>query len=283
MSTSRDDFGIAVRSALLQKGAKQKFSLFFLISIALLLFFLETYNIKFISTFRSLTNDGIYRVASVATSPLKLISNATKEAKKIIFIHKENKILKEENIRLKKKEFNVEFLTNQNNNLNKIIEKNSDTNNDFILAKVILDKNSPYLKSIVINKGTNVGITKGMPVLEKNNLVGRIVETNYLSSRILLLNDLNSRIPVTLGKDSSQGILAGIGSNYPTIEYLPEDYIPSDGENVFTSGKDGIFSSGIPVGAVQKIGKNVNVKLFSDPNQLAYVTVQLIEIEDKNF
>ena len=43
-----------------------------------------------------------------------------------------------------------------------------------------------------------------MPVLDKDYLVGRVVETNYLSSRVLLLTDLNSRIPVTFGDDSIQ-------------------------------------------------------------------------------
>ena len=42
--------------------------------------------------------------------------------------------------------------------------------------------------------------------MDKDYLVGRIVETNYLSSRVLLLNDLNSRIPVTFGNDGTQSI-----------------------------------------------------------------------------
>ena len=59
-----------------------------------------------------------------------------------------------------------------------------------------------------------------MPVLDKDYLVGRIVEINYLSSRVLLLNDLNSRIPVTFGKDGIQAILKGNGGNRPILEYL---------------------------------------------------------------
>ena len=91
------------------------------------------------------------------------------------------------------------------------------------MAKVLVDKNSPFIKSIVINKGTSVGILKGMPVTKDNYLVGRVVETNYLSSRVLLLNDLNSRIPVTLD-EGAQAILAGSGVDSPFLEYLPEDY-----------------------------------------------------------
>ena len=102
MPTSRDDFGIAIRSALLQRGARQKFSLFFLISLALVIFFLETYNFKFIISLRTVINDGIYRVSSIANSPFELVSNISRETKKIIFVYKENKSLKEENKRLKK-------------------------------------------------------------------------------------------------------------------------------------------------------------------------------------
>ena len=58
MSASRDDFGIAFRSALLQKGAAQKFSLVTFLIIAILIFFLDTYNFNFMKPIRSFINDG---------------------------------------------------------------------------------------------------------------------------------------------------------------------------------------------------------------------------------
>ena len=144
--------------------------------------------------------------------------------------------------------------------------------NNIVLAKVLVDKNSPFLKSIIINKGTSTGILKGMPVTLNNYLVGRIVETNYLSSRVLLLNDLNSRIPVTLG-EGAQAILSGSGLNKPILEYLPDDYLIIEETNVFASGKDGIFSPGTPIGKTNLKGE---VDLFVDPNQLSFVTVNLV-------
>ena len=142
---------------------------------------------------------------------------------------------------------------------------------NIILAKVLVDKNSPFLKSIIINKGKKAGILKGMPVTKDNYLVGRVVDTNYLSSRVLLLNDLNSRIPVTLDQ-GAQAILSGSGSANPTLEYLPEDYEIAENINIFASGKDGIFSPGTPIGITSETG---DVNLFVDPNQLSFVTVNL--------
>ena len=68
MSSSRDDFGIAFRSALLQRGAAQKFSLVFLIIVAGIIFFLDIYGFGFMKPIRSIINDGIYRVSLVASS-----------------------------------------------------------------------------------------------------------------------------------------------------------------------------------------------------------------------
>ena len=273
MSSSRDDFTIAIRSALLQRGARQKFSLFFLICLSLLIFFLETFEFKFMKNFRSLLNDGIYRVSSLASSPKDFVFYLNDKIKYHIFIYSENKTLKEELEKLRSKDFQLKFLTTQNKYLKDFLTSSEDIGNQTILAKVLLDKDSPFLKSILVNRGSQSGIKKGMPVVDGNYLVGRVVEVNYLSSRILLLNDLNSRIPVSIEKSASQAIITGYGEKEPKLEYLPELFDAENGKTVFTSGKDGIFPEGLPIGKVIEKEKGVFVKLFSDPNQLSFVSI----------
>ena len=281
MSSSRDDFGIAFRSALLQRGAAQKFSLISLIILAIIIFFLDTYNLKFMKPIRSVINDGVYRVSLVASSPSRFLPNLTEGITNLISIKNENARLKKELEIYKLKELNVEYLTNQNKNLKKILETDETLfEKNIILSKVLIDKNSPYLKSIIINRGSQSGILKGMPVMDKDFLIGRIVETNYLSSRVLLLNDLNSRIPVTFGKNGVQAILKGNGGSKPVLEYLPEGYIVEEGVDVFTSGKDGIFLPGSPIGITTN---NKEVKLFSEPSQLSFVKIDLAKKRKEDF
>ena len=169
----------------------------------------------------------------------------------------------------------MEYISNENKNLKKVLDAEDVTSvSNVVLAKVLVDRNSPFLKSIIINKGSREGIIKGMPVTQNKYLVGRIVETNYLSSRVLLLNDLNSRIPVTFDEKSTQAILTGGGTREPTLSYLPEDYKFVEDITVFASGKDGIFTAGTPIGKTTDYGA---VELFVDPNQLSFVTVNLIK------
>ena len=73
--------------------------------------------------------------------------------------------------------------------------------------------------------------------------------------------------------EGAQAILSGSGTNNPILEYLPDDYEIIEEINVFASGKDGIFSPGTPIGKTNIDGE---VDLFVDPNQLSFVTVNLI-------
>ena len=283
MSAGRDDFGIAFRSALLQKGAAQKFSLVSLVIIALIIFFLDVYKVGFMKPARSIINDGIYRVSMVVSFPTRLLPNLTQNITDLFKIKNENIRLKKELESYKNKDLKVEYLTNENKILKQFLESDKDiveNNKNIIVAKVLLDKDSPYLQSIIINKGSKAGVLKGMPVLDGKYLVGRVVETNYLSGRVLLLNDLNSRIPVTLDEDGTQAILKGSGGNQPILEYLPEEYIVKEGTNVFTSGKDQIFEAGTPIGITNEKG---SVILYSDSGQLTFIKIDLTKVQKESF
>ena len=273
MSSSRDDFGIAFRSALLQRGGAQKFSLIFLIFLASIIFFLDVFGVGFMKPVRSIINDGIYRVSLVASSPSRFVPQATGSITDLFNIKSENEKLKKALEVYRQKELSVEYLSNQNKNLRKILDSDDTLfKENIVLSKVLIDKSSPYLKSIIINRGSKSGLLKGMPVMDKDFLIGRIVETNYLSSRVLLLTDLNSRIPVTFGEEGTQAILKGSGGSRPVLEYLPEGYVVEEGIKVFTSGKDRIFLPGSPIGTTTADGK---VKLFSESSQLSFVKVDL--------
>jgi len=275
MSVSRDDFSIAFRSALLQKGGAQKFSIFSLTVVALIIFFLDVYGFTVVKKTRSFLNDIVYRVTYLVSAPTRLFPSVNKGIASHFNLKKENEELRQVIERYKAQDLNLEYISNENKNLKKVLDtEDVQSVSNVVLAKVLIDRNSPFLKSIIINKGSKENIIKGMPVTQNKYLIGRIVETNYLSSRVLLLNDLNSRIPVTFDEKSTQAILTGGGTRKPTLSYLPEDYQFVEDITVFASGKDGIFNAGTPIG---KTTENGEVELFVDPNQLSFVTVNLIK------
>ena len=278
MSDSRDDFIIAIRYSLLKKGTKQKFSLFFLIIFSIFIIVLDKLTIPPIGFIKTTLKDVVYRVTVVASSPGKFILYTGSKAKEHFNIYDENRVLREEIEVLKKNEFDNSFLKTENKNLKMALglEAIQDTEEgSATVAKVIIDQESPFLKSIIINKGTKHNISKGMTVFSKKYLIGTVIESNYLSSRVLLITDLNSKIPTIIEDSDINIILTGNGNkNDFTLEYLPDDYQLQPNKIIFTSGKGGFLKTGMPVAETYLNKKNeVKVKSLTDPQQASIVRV----------
>jgi len=273
METSRDDFIIAIRSAFLQKGAAQRFSLLVLIIISVILLSFDFYKVKPLNIFRSISKDIIYRGSFIISLPFKSLDRGYKTVKTHFTFYDDYQNLKNELYILKAQQSEIEFLKMQNKELKIVISDVLHTNIKNVIAKVILDKQSPFLKSIILNKGTNSNLKKGMAVLHKKNMVGRIVEVNYLSSRVLLINDLNSKIPVKIQPSGENAIMSGEGNNLASLDFLPKLSTIEEENIVFTSGSDGVFDDGIPIGKITEIEGKFYVEFFSDLNQINFVTV----------
>jgi len=183
-------------------------------------------------------------------------------------------LVKKELNKLQSEKYEVEFLKSENERLKKTIDEYI-FNSDELIAKVLIDKESPFLKSIIVNKGSKDNVKLGMAVIDQSYLVGKIVEVNYSTARALLISDLNSKIPVAIEPGNIQSILSGTGKQSGNIEYLETEINIEDQSIVYTSGSGAIFKSGIPVGIYNIESKNLKkkgkVKFFSKLSQLTFV------------
>lgn len=278
MAEQRDDFIIALRYALLKKGTQQKFSLFFLIIFSIIIFTLDKLSLSYIQKTRAVLNDFIYQVAIITSAPEKFTKHVIKLTADHYSVYRENEKLKEEVEVLRNEKIQNEYLLTENTILKEALQLTGTKaleQDISIIAKVIIDQESPYLKSFLLNKGTRDGVLKGMTVFSKKYLIGTIIESNYLTSRVLLINDLNSRIPVIIENTSVNAILTGLGKdNNLELQYLPEQFQLSAGKNIYTSGKDGILAAGIPVGETYVDKKEqVKVRTLADLNQALFVNI----------
>ena len=276
MASGRDDFIIAVRSAFLKKSNKQQFSLLALILFSIFLIVLSNLNFVGIKYVKMTINEITYRLSAVISYPEKKINDSFSFLEEYFNVYKVNQNLKDEIDQLNTKKLNLIFLENENKKLKEIIGENTSIS-EGIISKVLIDKDGQFLKSINLNKGSKDGIKKGMVVLEKNYLVGQIIEVNFATSRAILISDLNSNIPVVLEPGSFQSILSGTGKEFGKIKYSKNKLILDEETIVYTSGLGGNFKAGLPVGKINSEIEDLAVEFFSNLSQLSYVKVQSIE------
>ena len=278
MQPSRDDFVIAIRSAFLQKGTKQRFSLIALLFFSIALIVLGKYNFVGINYLKATINEVVYRSSYIVSIPEKYAALSYNTVRNHFMLYEDYIIVKEKLKKIESQKHNIDFLIAENQKLKKTLEDVSYSSNEQ-LAKVLIDKQSPFLRSIIINKGTKHNITKGMTVLNDSYLVGKVVAVNFSTARVLLLSDLNSKTPVTIEPGSIQAILSGTGKNNGIIQYSKENLPINTGSIVFTSGAGGLFKEGIPVGKIAEINNKKIINFFSDFSQLGFVKVVLYSKE----
>ncbi len=279
--SSRDDFIIAIRSAFLKKENKQKFSLSALIILTLSILILGRYDFKVINYAKLSLKEIAYRSTFIFSTPENVIKNGFIATKNHFFVYEENKILKQKVKDLEIKKYNTQYIQTENERLKETLNELK-FSSDEILAKVIVDKQSPFLKSIIVNKGSKHGVILGMGVIDQEYLVGKVVEVNFTTSRVLLLSDLNSKIPVDILPNNIQSILSGTGGDIGKIQYIKEEALIESESVVYTSGAGGIFKPGVPIGRTVKnnLNSEINVEFYSEFSQLRFVKLRSYKAEE---
>ena len=282
MQASRDDFVIAIRSAFLKKENKQKFSLLALIFLTFLILITEKFNFKPIDYLKISLREVAYRSTFIVSIPENFIKKTYVSAKNHFKVYEENKQLKEKLELETSKNYNSEYILEENKRLRSTIEETNNQTSE-IIGKVLVDKKSPFLRSVIVNRGSRDGVILGMAVLDKSYLIGKVVEVTFTTSRILLLSDLNSKVPVDIMPNNIQSILSGTGDYNGLIQYTRDKSLLEDDAIVFTSGAGGLFKSGIPIGKIKNdpINSKINVDFFSDFSQLRYVKITSYKEENE--
>ena len=195
--------------------------------------------------------------------------------------------LREQNEELRRRLATMEDLSRQaleldltNRRLGKLLELKATWPEGSIAARVIGRSPSTVVRTVVLDRGEENGVMKGMAVLAPDGLVGQVVAVSPHAARVLLVSDPNSGVDVLVQRSRVQGIAAGSIENGCTLKYIQRGSDIAVGDAVITSGLDGIFPKGHPVGMITQIDaresrmfQEVEVKLSADLAKIEEVLV----------
>ena len=290
MEIGRGDFIISLRSVFLKKGNQQKFSLLSLILFSIIFLILGSFNFKIINFNKIIIKEIIYYSSFIANVPENFIKKSFIKTKDHFEYYNDYLIVKNELQKLENRDLEKKIITFENIELKRLIDdyfvEDSKT-----YARVLTDKKSPFLRSIVINKGSKNGVKLGMVIYDDIYLIGKVVEVNFSTSRVLLISDINSKIAVTIQPLNVQGIMSGLDTQTGKMQYIKEDKLINKDNHeliIVTSGSGGIFKSGIPIGKINLTDtlenkQNIIVNFYTDFSQLKYVKILSHTKEYSNF
>jgi len=187
----------------------------------------------------------------------------------LIGTKKENDELKAQLDRLNMENQKVQELERENKRFKTLLGLMETKPNTLIAANVIGEDLKNWFRCIIIDKGKNQGMREKMPVITPRGIVGQIVEIDQWHSKVMIINDTNSSIDVNVDGKNTRGLLEGTGQNILKLKYVIKNDAIEIGDKLFTSGKDGIFPKGIPVGIVMTADRN-KPGIFADVDVMPY-------------
>lgn len=120
-------------------------------------------------------------------------------------------------------------------------------------ARVIASGPSRTAREVFLDRGRSDKVQPGMAVVGAHGIVGKVHAAYASSSMVLLLNDSESGVGVVLAGSGEPGILRGTGGRLCRLEYIGPHIRVEAGEAVYTSGLDGVYAGGLPVGRVETV------------------------------
>ena len=147
-------------------------------------------------------------------------------------------------------------------------------------AAVIGYDTSPFLRYVLINRGSDQGLRRGMPVVTQQGLVGRIAAVTSSAARVQLITDTTSTVNVRLDPSGAQAVLNGQITGDVSLGMIPQDTTIEVGDLVLTSGLGGSYPPNLLVGQVssvrsqaQDLFQRASVQTAVDFSQLEIVLV----------
>ena len=204
-----------------------------------------------------------------------------------LFLNKKLEVLSSENLRLSLENQVLKVHENENIRYREFLNFNKRENIDFIGADVISKGVTANMSSIIINRGSNDGVSKNLPVLSSRGVIGKITAVSKSSSEVQLISDVNFRLSVKIAPDEVEGIMRWIGEDLCEIAELKKISDIEIGDIVLTSNLSIYFPPNLPVGEVVSIfeksdssNRVVKMKLFSDLYTMNQLFVLFNEVEN---
>jgi len=178
----------------------------------------------------------------------------------------------------------LNLLKKDNIRLRRILYLQESSNNDHISAAVISRKTGSWWRQIILNKGSKDGVEIGNIVIGPGGLLGRVKNTSLLTSSVTLITSPESKLGVWLDRTQINGLLVGLGDDYPSLIIYAKDADIKVGDFVSSSPASTLLPPNIPIGIVQSIDetlkskKTAKISLLAKPPVIDWVQILKVNI-----
>jgi rod shape-determining protein MreC len=178
----------------------------------------------------------------------------------------------------------LDLLEKDNLRLRRILSLHESSSNNYISAAVISRKTGSWWRQVILNKGSKDGVEIGNIVIGPGGLLGLVSNTSLFTSSVTLITSPESKLGVWIDRIQINGLLVGLGDDYPSLILYSKDADIKVGDFVSSSPASTRLPPNIPIGIVQSIDetlkskKTAKISLLAKPHVIDWVQILKVKI-----
>jgi rod shape-determining protein MreC len=198
----------------------------------------------------------LYPLQRAALVPRDLFMGAADLAVTGAALRHENDDLRKRNLQLSTQANQAAVLTQENAHLRAVLELRQHIATQSTPVEIQYDTSDPFTQKIVVGQGSQQGIQDGSPVVSEDGVIGQVTRVFPLQSEVTLVTDRDLAIPVQVLRTGLRSVIYGT----PKGDSLDLRFVPTSadlvaGDELITSGLDGVYPPGLPVAKVVRVDK----------------------------
>jgi rod shape-determining protein MreC len=213
--------------------------------------------LKYLDTVRQVASVIIYPLQRIAGAPFSIIGRTSEFFTTQASLQTENARLGQENLTQSAQVQQLASLTSENEHLRKLLGARDRLKSRTSFAEVLYAARDPFSRKIVIDQGSQNEVQAGQPVIDGAGVVGQVTRVYPWLAEVTLLTDKGHLVPVLNTRNGLRGVLGGMGNDGALeLKFVPLNADFENGDQLVTSGIDGVYPPGLPVAQIVNVERN---------------------------
>ena len=213
---------------------------------------------RYLEVMRNALSVVTYPLQMAASTPADVVRNASRYFGTLIDVQLENADLRRLQLGAGERLLRFEHLEQENAHLRELLQMSQRVQTKSIAADILYNAPDPFARKVILDRGAQQGVEPGLAVVDANGVIGQITRVHPIQAEVTLLTDRNQSIPVSVVRNGVRGVLYGVGRGMLEMRHVLADVDIQPGDQLVTSGLDGVFVPGLPVATVTRVNRDAD-------------------------
>ncbi len=211
---------------------------------------------RYLEVMRNALSVVTYPLQMAASTPADVVRNASRYFGTLIDVQLENAELRRHQLGAGERLLRFEHLEQENAHLRELLQMSQRVQTKSIAADILYNAPDPFARKVILDRGAQQGVEAGLAVVDAYGVIGQVTRVHPIQAEVTLLTDRNQSIPVSVVRNGVRGVLYGVGRGLLEMRHVLADVDIQPGDQLVTSGLDGVFVPGLPVATVTRVNRD---------------------------